>query len=264
MDMVMRLTRRSVPLLVALVFLGGCGCNEASREAVAAMETFESLLQSADSGKTIFPSDEGFSEPRRKYGQIYNALIAVSDKRERMQVARRMEGQLLGAIVARPSGFGECRFLIHSNIMFHALVQAVWETTDDERLVFAIWERRRRKCVAAAERCEREEEELRKEDKRLLVKDYRIAARMAQVSKKELTKDELATFKECREKRPKIAERLNGLDFLNGPLGWYRLGVPGAEGAGLAGGKLYERFQKLSPKELDELVQQYSHDQEAL
>ena len=52
-------------------------------------------------------------------------------------------------------------------------------------------------------------------------------------------------------------ERLRGLDFLNGPLGWYRLGVPGTEGAALAGGKLYERFQKLSPEELDELMNQY-------
>ena len=74
---------------------------------------------------------------------------------------------------------------------------------------------------------------------------------------KELTEEEQATLKECLEKRPKIVERLRGLDFLNGPLGWYRLGVPGTEGAALAGGKLYEKFQKLSPKELDELVNQY-------
>jgi hypothetical protein len=66
------------------------------------------------------------------------------------------------------------------------------------------------------------------------------------------------------EKETKIVERLRGLHFLNGPLGWYRLGVPGAEGAGLADGKLYERFQKLSPKKLDELVQQYRCDQETL
>ena len=255
--MVMRFTRKRVLLLSAFVLLGGCGCNEPSREAVAAMENFELLLQSADRGKTIFPSDEGFTEIRHKYTQIYDALIAVPDKRERVQVARRMEERLLEAIVARPSGFGECRFLIHSNIMFHALVQAVWETTGDERCVFAFWERRRRKCIAAAERCEREELELKNEDRRLMVKDYRVAARMAQVRKSDLTKEELATFKECQERRPKIAERLRGLYFLNGSLGWYRLGVPGSEGAALADGKLYERFQKLSQKELDELVNQY-------
>ena len=78
---------------------------------------------------------------------------------------------------------------------------------------------------------------------------------------KELTEEELATFKECKERRPKIVERLRGLDFLNGPRGWYRLGVPGTEGAALAGGKLYERYQKLSSKELDELVNQYRYDQ---
>ena len=255
--MVMRFTRKNVLLLVAFALLGGCGYNEPSREAVAAMETFELLLLSADRGKTIFPSDEGFTEIRHKYTQIYDALIAVPDKRERVQVARRMEERLLETIVARPSGFGECRFLIHSNIMFHALVQAVWETTGDEQCVFAFWERRRRKCIAAAERCEREEAQLKKEYRRLVTNGYRISARMARVSMKELTEEEQATLKECLEKRPKIVERLRGLDFLNGPLGWYRLGVPGTEGAALAGGKLYEKFQKLSPKELDELVNQY-------
>ena len=252
--MVTALARWRTIMLAAFTFLGGCGCNGPSREAVAAMETFELLLQSADGGETIFPTEEGFAEPRRKYGQIYDALIAVPDKRERMQVARRMERQLLEAIVARPSEFAECRFLFHSNVMFHAIVQAVWETTGDERCVFAFWERRRRKCIASAERSEREEEELKKEYRRLGYNGLRVSARMAKVKMKELTEEEQATLKECLEKRPKVEERLRGLYFLNGPFGWYRLGIPGAEGGGLAGGRLFERFQKLSQEERDELA----------
>jgi hypothetical protein len=260
--MVMRFTRKRVLLLVAFVLLGGCGCNEPSREAVAAMETFEQLLQSAEDDKCVIsPQEKRFAEVRRKYARLYDALISIPGKRERTQVAMRMEKRLLETIIPRPSGFDEYDFFLRSNIMFHALVQAVWETTGDERRIFTFWERRRRKCIAAAERCEREEEQLKKDYRRLLANDYRIGARMARVSMKELTEEELATFKECKERRPKIVERLRGLDFLNGPLGWYRLGVPGTEGAALAGGKLYERYQKLSSKELDELVNQYRYDQ---
>lgn len=263
--MVMRFTRKNVLLLVASALLGGCGCNGPSREAMAAMETFEQLLQSADDDKCVIsPQEERFAEVRRKYARLYDTLISIPGKKERMQVAMRMEKRLLETIIPRPSGFDEYDFFLRSNIMFHALVQAVWETTVDERRVFAFWERRRRKCIAAAERCEREEAQLKKDYRRLLANGYRLSARMARVSMKELTEEEQATLKECMEKEPKIVERLRGLYFLNGPLGWYRLGVPGAEGAGLADGKLYERFQKLSPKKLDELVQQYRCDQETL
>ena len=249
---------RCAILFVAWALVGGCGFNEPSREAVMAMETFEQLLQSADGGDFILPYEERFAEVRRKYGQIHDDLISIPSKRERIQVATRMERRLLDALVARPSGFGECRFLVHSNVMFHALVHAVWETTGDERRVFALWERRRRKCLAMAERSEREEVGLKEEDKCLMVNEYRVAARMAKVRKKDLTAEERATFNECQEKRPKIAERLRGLYFLNGPQGWNLRDVPGAEGtgAGLAGGKLNERFQKLSQKELDELVRE--------
>ena len=246
---------RHVFLLVSFAILGGCDEGTPSREAVAAMETFEALLQQATTTDTeyMFAYEERFVEVRRTYGRIHEALMAIPGKRERMNAVTRMNERLQESIVTRLPGFQELGFHIRSCVMFDGLVQVVWETAGDERRVFALWERRRRKCIAAAERCEREEEELKKDYRRLLSNGYRISARMARVSMKELTEEEIVTLKEYKEKEPKIAERLRALYFLPDT---YRRSVPGEEGAKLAGGKLYERFQKLSPKELDELVNQ--------
>ena len=251
MDMVTGILRLQIAMLAALVFLGGCGSDAPSREAVAAMEAFEQLLATADGGRTILPYEKEFAEVRRKYIRVHDDLMVISDKRERMKVAMRMEKQLDESIVARSTGFGELRFLVRSNVMFEGLVKTVWETTGDERRVFTLWERRRRKCVAAAERCERENAELEKDEKRLLLNAMTVGTKLAKVSMQELTAEEREKIKEAHEKRPRIAERLRAFYFL---ISQYRLRVPGKEGMTLADGKLYERFQKLSQKELDELV----------
>ncbi len=236
-------------LFVAL----GEGCSP-SREAVAAMETFEHMLQKSETdarSRCVWPGEKAFDDAEREYGRTYDALFAISCRRERLAVATRMENRLLEYIHARQSGFEEVRTLFLTCFMFDGVVRAVWETTGDERRVFALWERRRRKCVAAAERCEKEEECLKKEDKRLLENAMKMAGRMAKVSMKDLTTDEKTQIDEAHAKRPSIEERLRGLYFLKES---YRTCTPGKTGVALADGKLYERFQSLPKNELDRLV----------
>ena len=246
-----RFLKRTIAFALFVVL--GEGCSP-SCEAVAAMETFEQMLQQSETdarSRSVWPGEKAFDDAEREYGRTYDALFAISCKRERLAVATRMEHRLLEYIHARQSGFEEVRALFFSCSMFDGVVRAVWETTGDERCVFALWERRRRKCVAAAERCEKEEEYLKKEDKRLLENAMKMAVRMAKVGMKDLTADEKTQIDEAHAKRPSIEERLRGLYFLKKS---YRTCTPGKTGVALANGKLYGRFLSLSRKELDRLA----------
>ena len=239
--------------LLAVLLLGGCGGDELSREAVSAMDVFERLLQQAATTDTeyMFAYEKRFTEVRHTYGRVYEVLMAIPGKRERMRVVTRMDERLQESIVARPSSFKELGFHIRSRIMFDAIIKATWDTTGDEHRIFALWERRRRKCNMAAERCVMEKEVLKKEYWRLWEISMTVAARLAKVKTQELTDEEMAMKKEFEEKEPKIMERLRGLDFLPSE---YRT-VIGDDGKELAGGKLYERFQKLSARELEKLLE---------
>ena len=231
----------------------GEGCAP-SREAVDAMETFEHMLQQSETdacNRCDWPGERTFDDAEHEYGRTYDALLAIPCRRERLAVATRMEYRLLEYIHACQSSCVEARTLFFSCSMFDGIVRAVWETTGDERRVFALWERRRRKCVASAERCENEEKYLKKEDKRLLENAMKMAGRMAKVSMKDLTTDEKTQIDEAHAKRPSIEERLRGLYFLKES---YRTCTPGKTGVALADGKLYERFQSLPKNELDRLV----------
>lgn len=173
--------------------------------------------------------------------------MAVANRGERVELIRESRNRILDGIVARTNGWDECDYFRSSSIMLDIVADATWKTTGDGDAVVSIWARQRRRYMASGERCQAELVALKKEKEILTLEVYKQTKKSFTVRERDLTKEDIAIRKECKEKIPMVAERLLVLARL---LGLYSNWDVGERGRKIEGGRLYERFKALSPEEL--------------